>query len=72
MRELQRDGEKSFICPINVIVSFVPLRFAEQAKRILLLLEKATVIECVERGAPHMLGKPGKSSIWRYKRNMNE
>jgi hypothetical protein len=72
MRELQRDaGQKSFICPINVIVSFVPLRFAEQAKRILLVLEKAEVIECVERGAPHMPGKPGKSSIWRYKHSMN-
>jgi hypothetical protein len=68
MRELQRDaGDKSFICPVNVIVSFVPLRFAEQAKRVLLVLEKAGVIECVEHGSPHLAGKPGKSSVWRYK-----
>jgi hypothetical protein len=67
MRELQRDaGDKSFICPVNVIVSFVPLRFAEQGKRLLLVLEKAGVIECVERGSPHLPGKPGKSSVWRY------
>jgi hypothetical protein len=73
MRELQRDaGEKSFICPVNVIVAFVPLRFAEQARRILFVLEQTGVIECVQRGAPHMPGKPGKSSIWRYKRSMNE
>ena len=73
MRELQRDAqERPFICPVNVIVRFVPLRFAEQAKRILLLLEKATVIECVVRGAPHMPGKPGKSSLWRYRRNIDE
>jgi hypothetical protein len=67
MRELQRDaGDKSFICPVNVVVSFVPLRFAEQGKRLLLVLEKAGVIECVERGSPHLPGKPGKSSVWRY------
>jgi hypothetical protein len=73
MRELQRDaGEKSFICPVNVIVAFVPLRFAEQARRILFVLEQTGVIECVQRGAPHVPGKPGKSSIWRYKRSMNE
>jgi hypothetical protein len=73
MRELQRDaGEKSFICPVNVIVGFVPLRFGEQARRILFVLEETGVIQCVERGAPHMPGKPGKSSIWRYKRSMNE
>jgi hypothetical protein len=73
MRELQRDAaEKSFICPVNVIVRFLPLSHPEKAKRILLVLEQTGVIECVERGAPHMPGKPGKSSIWRYKRNMNE
>src|SRR4029453_17857082 len=73
MRELQRDAaEKSFICPVNVIVKFVPLCFAEQARRILFVLEQTGVIECVERGAPHVPGKPGKSSIWRYKRSMNE
>jgi hypothetical protein len=73
MRELQRDaGEKCFICPVNVIVGFVPLRFAEQARRILFVLEQTGVIECVQRGAPHMPGKPGKSSIWHYKRSINE
>jgi hypothetical protein len=73
MRELQRDaGEKSFICPVNVIVRHVPLSHPEKAKRILFVLEKAGVIQSVERGAPHMPGKPGKSSIWRYKRRMNE
>jgi hypothetical protein len=67
MRELQREaGDKSFICPVNVIVNFVPLRFAEQAKRLLLALEKLGVVECVQRGAPHLPGKPGKSSLWRY------
>jgi hypothetical protein len=69
----QRDaGEKSFICPVNVIVGFVPLRFAEQARRILFVLEQTGVIEYVERGAPHTPGKPGKSGVWRYKRSMNE
>jgi hypothetical protein len=73
MRELQRDaGEKSFICPVNVIVAFVPLRFAEQARRILFVLERMDVIECIRRGAPYMVGKPGKSSIWRYKLSINE
>jgi hypothetical protein len=67
MRELQRDaGDKSFICPVNVIVKFVPLRFAEQAKRILLVLEKSGVIQCVERGRPHAPGVYGKSTVWRY------
>jgi hypothetical protein len=67
MRELQRDaGEKSFICPVNVIVKFVPLRFAEQAKRILFVLEKKGIIQCVERGRPHAPGVYGKSTVWRY------
>lgn len=67
MRELQREaGDKSFICPVNIVVSFVPLRFAEQAKRIQHVLEKKGAVTCVERGAPHLPGKPGKSSVWRY------
>jgi hypothetical protein len=67
MRELQRDaGEKSFICPVNIIVKFVPLRFAEQAKRILQVLEKSGVIRCVDRGRPHAPGVYGKSTVWRY------
>jgi hypothetical protein len=71
MRELQREAaEKSFICPVNVIVRFVPLRFAEQARRILFVLEQSKVIECVDRGAPHMPGKPGKATVWRYMKTL--
>ena len=67
MRELQGEaGEKPFICPVNVIVRFVPLRFTEQARRIFFVLEESRVIECVDRGAPHMPGKPGKPTVWRY------
>jgi hypothetical protein len=68
MRELQRDaGDKSFICSVNVVTRFAALEHPEKAKRLLLMLEKSGVIECVERGAPHLPGKPGKSSLWRYK-----
>ena len=66
VRELQRDaGEKSFIAPVNVVAKFANLDHPEKAKRILFILEKAGVIQCVDRGAPHMPGKPGKSTIWR-------
>jgi hypothetical protein len=67
MRELQRNaGDKSFIAPINVIGRFASLH-PEQARRILFVLERRGVIECLERGAPRLPGKPGVSSIWRYK-----
>src|SRR5262249_36573071 len=65
-------GGCSSVDPVNVIVRFVRLSPPEKAKRILLVLEQAGVIECVERGAPHTPGKRGKSSVWRYNGSMNQ
>ena len=67
-RELQRDaGERGFICPVNVVQQFVNLRWPAQAHWLLHQLELNGVIECVDRGAPNLPGKKGKSTIWRYK-----
>jgi hypothetical protein len=67
MRELQGNaGDKSFIAPINVVARFADLTHPEQARRILFVLERRGVIECVVRGTPHLSGRPGKSTIWRY------
>jgi hypothetical protein len=69
-RELQRDaGERrAFICPVNTIAQFAGLRWPEQARWIQTVLEKAGVIQCVDRGLPHVAGAKGKSTLWRYLR----
>jgi Toprim domain-containing protein len=67
-RELQRAAGRgrSFICPVNILVDWVPFRWPEQARLWQARLEKEGVIECAERGAPHVRGKRGKSTLWRY------
>ena len=66
-RELQREaGDGGYICPISVVAKFLQLEWVEQARWIQHKLEKAGVIQCIERGAPHTEGKRGKSSVWRY------
>jgi hypothetical protein len=68
-RELQREGgDRAYICPVNVIVQFAGLDWPEQARWIQHKLEKAGVIQCFERGAPHTEGKRGKSTLWRYRK----
>jgi hypothetical protein len=67
-RELQREaGERSFICPVNVVQRFLNRRFPEEANRLLHQLERHKVIECVDRGAPNKVGVKGKPTFWRYK-----
>jgi hypothetical protein len=67
-RELQRDAGVgcAFICPVNVIVEYAALGWPQKAKWIQTVLERNGVIHCVERGAPHLEGKRGKSALWRY------
>ena len=66
-RELQRDtGAKSYICPVTVIVDFIPVHFRPQANYLNYELEHENVIECVERGSPYMPGRKGKPTYWRY------
>ena len=68
-RELQRDAEerRAFICPVNTIAQFAGLRGrtgaldSDSAR-------KAGVIQCVDRGLPHVAGAKGKSTLWRYLR----
>jgi hypothetical protein len=67
-RELQRNaGNRAFLCPVNILVEFVPVRWPAQASWLLHVLERHGVIECVDRGAPNLSGKKGKSTVWRYK-----
>jgi hypothetical protein len=66
-RELQREsGERPFICPVNVVQSFLNLRWPSQANYLLHVLETEKVIQCVERGCPNKKGVKGKPSMWRY------
>jgi hypothetical protein len=70
-RELQRNaGDRAFICPVNVVVDFIPVRWPSQANYLLHVLEEEKVIECVERGAPNKKGVKGKATLWRYKLTM--
>jgi hypothetical protein len=66
-RELQRNtGERPFTCPVNIVQRLMRLRFDTVANRLLAELEDEDVIKCVERGAPNLLGKKGKATLWRY------
>jgi hypothetical protein len=66
-RELQRDaGNRAFICPVNILVEFVPVRWPAQASWLLHVLERHKVVACVDRGAPNLPGRKGKSTVWRY------
>jgi hypothetical protein len=71
-RELQRNDEsRPFICPVTIVVNFVPLRWRPQANYLLHILEDEGVIECVDRGLPHGHGQRGKPTMWRYKLPMD-
>jgi len=71
-RELQRNaGDRPFICAVSVAQEFLQLRWPEQANWQLHQLERLGVIKCVDRGAPNMKGKKGKSTMWRYKLPMD-
>lgn len=66
-RELQRNaGNRAFICPVNVVQRLFNLRFPPQADRLLKALEEEGVIKSVDRGAPHLSGKRGKPTLWRF------
>jgi hypothetical protein len=66
-RELQREaGDGPYICPVSVAAKFLEQDWPEQARWVQHKLEKAGVIQCFERGAPHTEGKRGKSTLWRY------
>jgi hypothetical protein len=67
-RELQRDArDRTYICPVGVVVDFLGLRWRSQAEWLLRVLEEEQVIECVDRGEPNKPGKKGKPTLWRYK-----
>ena len=67
-RELQRDArDRPYICPISVVVDFIPVRWRSQAGWLTHVLEDEGVIECVERGASNKVGVKGKPTYWRYK-----
>jgi hypothetical protein len=67
-RELQRDARgRPFICPVGVVVDFIPVRWRSQAAWLLEVLEEEDVIECVDRGAPNKPKQKGKATMWRYK-----
>jgi Toprim-like len=66
-RELQRNArDRAFICPVHVVQRLFNLRWPVQATRLLQALEDEDVIKCVDRGAPHLPGKKGKPTLWRY------
>lgn len=66
-RELQREADDGeHICPVNVLAEFLGLEWPEQARWIQRQLEKAEVIRCVKRGAPHTRGVKGRSTTWSY------
>jgi hypothetical protein len=67
-RELQRDaGNRAYICPIGVVVDFIPVRWRSQAGWLTQILEQEKVIECVDRGLPNKPGKKGRPTLWCYK-----
>ena len=66
-RELQRDaGERAFICPLGVVVEFLPVRWPSQAALLLGVLEDEGVIKCIARGQRHRKNQKGKPTFWRY------
>jgi len=52
------------------VAKFLQLEWVEQARWIQHKLERAGVIQCIERGAPHIEGKRGKSTLWRYLKSL--
>jgi hypothetical protein len=70
-RELQREArERSFICPVSIVVEFMNFRSRSSAGWLLTVLEEEGVIECVDRGIPNKPGQKGKPTLWRYKLSM--
>jgi hypothetical protein len=66
-RELQRDArDRPYICPIGVVVEFIPVRWRSQAAWLTHVLEEEGVIKCVDRGTPNKVGVKGKPTCWRY------
>lgn len=54
---------RPFICPVGVVVDFIPVRWRSQAAWLLDILEQEEVIECVDRGAPHKVGQKGTADL---------
>jgi hypothetical protein len=66
-RELQREARgRPYICPIGIVVDFIPVRWRSQAGWLTHVLEEEGVIECVDRGVPNKPGMKGKPTLWRY------
>jgi len=66
----QRDaGDSPFTCPVNELRRVLGMSHLHPSLVwwMFRVLEEEGVIECVDRGAPNMKGKKGKSTMWRYK-----